>query len=106
MGGKTGTSQVQGFSSDQIYVACETRPLNMRHHGFFIAFAPLENPEITVAVLTEHSCHGSGGSGPIVKEVMEAYFKKYHPEIELYPKKIHKGVPVPKEEPLELIEGE
>lgn len=107
MGGKTGTSQVQGFTSDQIYVKCETRPLHMRHHGFYIAFAPLENPEITVAVLTEHSCHGNTGSAPIVKEIMEAYFKKYHPEIELYPKKNKQPAPViPPIEQIETFEGE
>lgn len=78
--GKTGTSQVMGFSADQIYAKCETRPLHQRHHGWFVAFAPAENPEITVAALAEHSCHGASGAGPVVREIMRAYFEKYHPE--------------------------
>ncbi len=81
MAGKTGTSQVRSFSADQIYDKCENRPLQTRHHGWFVAFAPAENPEITVAALAEHSCHGSSGAAPLVHDVILAYFKKYHPDL-------------------------
>lgn len=77
--GKTGTSQVMNFSADQIYAKCGARPMKQRHHGWFVAWAPADNPEITVAALAEHSCSGSGGAGPLVKDVMRAYFNKYHP---------------------------
>ncbi|MEI7973499.1 MAG: penicillin-binding transpeptidase domain-containing protein, partial [Bdellovibrio sp.] len=80
IGGKTGTTQVMSFSADQIYAKCENRPMHQRHHGWFVAFAPVESPEITVVALAEHSCSGSRGAAPIVKEVMKAYFAKYHPE--------------------------
>lgn len=79
--GKTGTAQVMGFSADQIYFKCENRPINQRHHGWFVGWAPAENPEITVVGLAEHSCHGSSGAGPLVKETIRAYFEKYHPEM-------------------------
>lgn len=81
MAGKTGTAQVMGFSADQIYVKCEGRPIHMRHHGWFVAFAPADKPEITVSVLAEHSCHGSSGAAPIVRDIVQAYFEKYHPEV-------------------------
>lgn len=81
MAGKTGTSQVMSFSSDQIYAKCESRPLRQRHHGWYVAFAPAHNPEITVAVLSEHACHGSTGSAPIVRDVILAYMQKYHPDL-------------------------
>ena len=81
MAGKTGTAQVMSFSADQIYKSCESRPIQMRHHGWFVGWAPADKPEITVAVLAEHSCHGNPGAAPIVRDVIEAYFKKYHPEI-------------------------
>ncbi len=81
MAGKTGTAQVMGFSADQIYVRCESRPMHMRHHGWYVAYAPADNPEITVAALTEHSCHGNTGSAPIVRDVIQAYFQKNHPEM-------------------------
>jgi penicillin-binding protein 2 len=81
MAGKTGTAQVRSFSADQIYDKCENRPIQTRHHGWYVAFAPVEKPEITVAALAEHSCHGSSGAGPLVHDVMLAYFKKYHPDL-------------------------
>ncbi|MNJ94627.1 Penicillin-binding protein 2B [compost metagenome] len=79
--GKTGTAQVMGFSADQIYSRCENRPIHMRHHGWFVGYAPADNPEITVAALAEHSCHGGPGAAPIVRDVILAYFQKYHPEV-------------------------
>lgn len=81
MAGKTGTAQVMGFSADQIYAKCEGRPMHMRHHGWFVAFAPANNPEITIAALAEHACHGSTGAAPIVRDIVQAYFEKYHPEV-------------------------
>ncbi|MGE0634731.1 MAG: penicillin-binding transpeptidase domain-containing protein, partial [Pseudobdellovibrionaceae bacterium] len=81
MAGKTGTSQVMSFSADQVYLKCENKPMHIRHHGWLVAYAPAENPEITVAVLAEHACHGGSGAGPTVKEVMNTYFQKYHPDM-------------------------
>lgn len=87
MAGKTGTSQVMSFSADQIYGDCDERPIEQRHHGWFVAFAPADKPEITVAVLTEHSCSGSAGGAPVARDVVKAYVEKYHPEW-MKPKKI------------------
>jgi penicillin-binding protein 2 len=81
MAGKTGTAQVMSFSADQIYSSCEARPIQMRHHGWYVAWAPWDKPEIIVAALAQHSCHGNPGAAPIVRDVIEAYFKKYHPDI-------------------------
>ena len=73
--GKTGTAQVMSFSKDSIHEKCQERPLEQRHHGWFVAMAPADNPEITVSVLTEHSCSGSGGSAPIARDIIHAYFE-------------------------------
>lgn len=81
MAGKTGTAQVMSFSADQVYKSCEARPIHMRHHGWYIAWAPWDKPEIIVSVLAQHSCHGNPGAAPIARDVIEAYFKKYHPDI-------------------------
>lgn len=81
MAGKTGTTQVRSFSADEIYKRCDSRPMYLRHHGWFVAFAPYENPEITVAVLAQHACSGAGGGAPVVHDIMKAYFEKYHPEM-------------------------
>ena len=74
--GKTGTVQVRSFSADQIYKNCDKRPRKFRHHGWFVAYAPADNPEIALAVFTEHSCRSSA-SVPIAKDVILAYLKKY-----------------------------
>jgi penicillin-binding protein 2 len=81
MAGKTGTSQVRSFAADDIYTKCETRPVHLRHHGSYIAYAPAKDPEIIVGVLAEHSCHGNTGATPIVRDVIRAYFEKYRPEL-------------------------
>ncbi|MES2854227.1 MAG: penicillin-binding transpeptidase domain-containing protein, partial [Bdellovibrionota bacterium] len=80
LAGKTGTSQVMSFSADQIYAKCEERPKHQRHHGWFIGYAPADNPEIAFGILAEHACHGSSGAGPVAKEMVRAYVAKYHPE--------------------------
>lgn len=81
MAGKTGTVQLFSLSADQVYAKCENRPLRQRHHGWYIAYAPADKPQIVVSVLAEHSCHGSTGAAPIVRDVVKAYFQKYHPEM-------------------------
>ena len=79
MAGKTGTSQVMSFSADQIFIDCLNRPRHQRHHGWFIGYAPADNPEIVIGVLAEHACHGAN-AGPVAKEIVRAYVAKYHPE--------------------------
>lgn len=84
--GKTGTSQVRSFKRKNLYKDCRLKPLKDRNHGWFVAFAPADNPEITVAVLTEHSCSGSSGSAPIARDIFKSYFDKYsNTEISHYP---------------------
>ncbi|MBY0371045.1 hypothetical protein K2X33_10185, partial [bacterium] len=77
--GKTGTSQVKAT----VKMACEKLPVEDRHHGWFVGYAPRENPEIAVAVIAEHSCHGSV-AGPVAKAVIEAYIKKKNAEAGFY----------------------
>lgn len=72
--GKTGTAQVISLSKRNIYKKCKRRPYEHRHHGWFVAFAPAEQPEIIVSVLTEHSCSGSSGSAPIARDIINFYF--------------------------------
>jgi penicillin-binding protein 2 len=81
MAGKSGTVQVMGFAANDIYGNCLSRPILQRHHGWYIAWAPWDKPEITVAVMAEHACHGNTGAAPIVRDVIQAYFQKHHPEI-------------------------
>ena len=72
--GKTGTAQVVRMEEDEDENADE-EPYEFRDHAWFIAFAPLEEPEILVAVLVEHGGHGGSAAAPIAREVMKEYFE-------------------------------
>jgi penicillin-binding protein 2 len=50
-------------------------PKKFRDHAWFVAFAPVENPTIAVAVLAEHMGHGGSAAAPLAKEVIETYIK-------------------------------
>ena len=43
-------------------------------HAWYTAFAPYENPEIAVVAFVYNGTEGAPTSGPIVKQVLEAYF--------------------------------
>lgn len=71
MAGKSGTAQVVGMPADfDNNAEIEER---FRDHALFIAFAPVENPQIAVAVFVEHGEGGSSVAGPIAKEILDAY---------------------------------
>lgn len=70
IGGKTGTSQVVGGST------YGDVPEKYRDHAWFVAFAPEENPQISVSVFIEHGGYGSTAAAPIAKRLIEAFFKK------------------------------
>ena len=57
VGGKTGTSQVEGQAD----------------HSVFIAFAPFDNPEIAISVVLENGNSGFS-AGSIVRDILDAYF--------------------------------
>lgn len=46
-----------------------------RNHGWFIAYAPFDNPKIAVAVLTENSGFGSQSAAPVAALLIEQYLK-------------------------------
>jgi len=70
--GKTGTSQVVSRIHDEE----EEVPRHHRDHAWFIAFAPVQNPQIAVACLIEHAGKGGGAvAAPVVRQVLEAYFR-------------------------------
>jgi penicillin-binding protein 2 len=74
VGGKTGTSQVTRLGVSQH--ADQTKlPRRYRDHAWFVAFAPVESPEIAIAVLAEHAGEGGGKvAAPIARAVLARYF--------------------------------
>jgi penicillin-binding protein 2 len=71
--GKTGTAQVISLQGGRKAAGRTDRDL--RDHGWFVFFAPRDNPEIAGVIFGEHNEHGST-SAPIAKYVMETYFAK------------------------------
>jgi len=68
--GKTGTAQVISLRED---VKEEDTPYEYRDHAWFVAYAPMESPIISVAVLVEHGGHGASASAPIARKVIQKY---------------------------------
>lgn len=67
--GKTGTVQVYGLKQDETYDANKIKS-SLRDHAWFIAFAPIEDPQIAVAVIIEHS----KGSPMVARKILDGYF--------------------------------
>ena len=42
-------------------------------HGWFIAYAPAEKPDLVIACIVEQGTYGATASGPVVYEVLEDY---------------------------------
>jgi penicillin-binding protein 2 len=70
MAGKTGTAQVARLQEG---VAADELASHLRHHAWFVGWAPLDQPEIVVAVIVEHGGDGSRSAAPVAGRVVEAY---------------------------------
>jgi len=73
VGGKTGTAQVASVKGKMI--KSEDLPYQIRDHAWFVAFAPVDDPQIVVAGMVEHGGHGGSAAAPIVKAVMQEFFR-------------------------------
>lgn len=69
---KTGTAQTGRVGDD----------INKEFHGVFVAFAPLEDPQIAFAGVVEYGFSGGESAGLICRDVFEHYFgiKNHLPE--------------------------
>jgi penicillin-binding protein 2 len=45
----------------------------LRDHALFVAFAPVDNPRIAVAVVVENGSSGSRVAAPIARQIMDEY---------------------------------
>jgi penicillin-binding protein 2 len=69
--GKTGTGE---FCDEVAREKGLCIPGQWPTHSWYIAYAPFENPEIVVAAFVYNGGEGAVTSGPIVRQVLEAYF--------------------------------
>ena len=72
--GKTGTAQVFGLKEEEKYDASAIAE-KLRDHALFIAFAPVDNPRIVVAVIVENGGGGGSVAAPIARKILDAYLE-------------------------------
>ena len=70
--GKTGTAQV---ISNQGRAAAGRTQKDLRDNGWFVFFAPRDNPQIAGAVLLEHGMHGPNAAG-VARHILDTFFAK------------------------------
>ena len=70
--GKTGTVQVVTQKEAKKTLSL---PENLRDHGWFVGFAPRNDPKIVVAVFVEHGLHGSSAAGPLAAKLAAAWLQ-------------------------------
>lgn len=61
---KTGTAQTGLVGDDK----------NKDYHGWFIAFAPADDPQVAFAGMIEYGYHGYASAGAVCKAAFDAYF--------------------------------
>ncbi len=71
MAGKTGTAQVIGIAQNSVYNEAQVAERH-RHHGLFIAFAPIEAPTIAVGIIVENG-GGAAAASPIARAVIDTW---------------------------------
>lgn len=73
MAGKTGTTQVRRITEAER--EGEPRklsdiPWKERNHALFVGFAPVEKPQLAVAVIVEHGGSGAEAAAPVARDVL------------------------------------
>ena len=81
MAGKTGTAQVFGIAQDEEYDE-ELTPKHLRDHALFVAYAPVEDPQIAIAVVVENGGSGSSAAAPVARKIIDAYLLDEQPLVE------------------------
>jgi penicillin-binding protein 2 len=72
MAGKTGTAQVVGIKQGEKYDA-EALSERNRDHALFVGFAPVNDPQIAVAVIVENGGGGSTSAAPVARAMFDEW---------------------------------
>ncbi|MDA2934488.1 penicillin-binding protein 2 [Acidobacteria bacterium AH-259-D05] len=73
--GKTGTAQTISLGARE--QLSEEEAEQFESNGWFVGFAPRENPEIVVAVIVQRAGSGGSSAAPIAGEILKLYYQKY-----------------------------
>lgn len=77
-GGKTGTAQAVGLKAGEKYSSLKTDEYK-RDHSLYVAFAPVENPTIALALIVENAGWGSTSAAPIARRVFDYWLLGQYP---------------------------
>jgi penicillin-binding protein 2 len=69
-GGKTGTAQAVTIGQRDRYDARKLAE-HQRDHSLYVAFAPVEDPQVALAVIVENAGFGSAHAAPIARRVFD-----------------------------------
>jgi len=75
LAGKTGTAQVFSLDPEEEYIA-ENIEEKLRDHALFTGFAPIENPQVAIAVIVENAGSGSSTAAPLARALLDLYFSQ------------------------------
>ncbi len=77
-GGKTGTAQVIAIKANEKYNA---KDIDERHrdHALYTAFAPVDAPQIALALVVENAGFGAGAAAPIARRVFDHVLSGLYP---------------------------
>ena len=76
--GKTGTAQAVGVRQNEKYNASRLSEYQ-RDHSLYIAYAPVDNPTIALAVIVENAGFGAAAAAPIARRVMDYWLLGRYP---------------------------
>ncbi|HPW83813.1 MAG TPA: penicillin-binding protein 2 [Rhodoferax sp.] len=80
-GGKTGTAQAVGLRAGEKYSSLKADE-HKRDHSLYVAFAPVENPTIALALIVENAGWGSTSAAPIARRVFDYWLLGQYPSEE------------------------
>ncbi|MCW7538947.1 penicillin-binding protein 2 [Aquabacterium sp. A7-Y] len=80
-GGKTGTAQAIGVRQNERYNAARLAEY-LRDHSLYTAFAPLDDPQIALAVIVENAGFGAQAAAPIARRVLDYWLTGTYPSEE------------------------
>jgi penicillin-binding protein 2 len=80
-GGKTGTAQAVTIGQKDKYNSAKLQE-HQRDHAVYIAFAPVNDPQIALAVIVENAGWGAGVAAPIARRVFDYVLLGQYPSEE------------------------
>lgn len=73
--GKTGTAQRVTRRGDTS-VDLDDLPFHLRHRALFVAYAPVEDPQLAIALVVESGGSGSRAAAPVARRIFDAWLQR------------------------------